>query len=230
MADEVGHGGAAQQPELEVLGPAADGGDHPLRVGRRQHEHDVTWRLLERLEQGVRGGGRQHVDLVHDVDLPATGSAERRPGDEVPHGLDAVVRRRIELVDVEGGAQGDLHARVTCPARQDARRRCLAGAARSAEQVGVGNSAVTRRVAKSPGDMVLALHLAEALGAVATVERLIGLVGHGGPDYRRAASSPPFPITLGRRAPGRRRAVARCGSQADCGTRKVPLRAAAFRP
>ena len=42
-----------QQVELEVLGAAADGGQHLLGVGGGQHEHHVLGRLLERLEQGV---------------------------------------------------------------------------------------------------------------------------------------------------------------------------------
>ena len=43
-----------QQVELEVLGAAADGGQHLLRVGGGQHEHHVGGRLLERLQQRVR--------------------------------------------------------------------------------------------------------------------------------------------------------------------------------
>ena len=58
-----------QQAELEVLGAAADGGQHLLRVGGGQHEHDVVRRLLQRLQQGVRRPRREHVDLVEDVDL-----------------------------------------------------------------------------------------------------------------------------------------------------------------
>ena len=54
LADVVGQHLGRQQVELEVLGAAADGGQHLLRVGGGQHEHDVVGRLLERLEQRVR--------------------------------------------------------------------------------------------------------------------------------------------------------------------------------
>ena len=99
-----------EQPELEVLGAAADRRRHLLRVRRREHEDDVARRLLERLQQRVRGRVREHVDLVDDVDLPPARRPERGVGDQVADGVDAVVRRRVELVDVERRAAGDLHA------------------------------------------------------------------------------------------------------------------------
>jgi hypothetical protein len=90
-----------QQPELEVLGAAADGGKHLLRLGRGQHEHHVAGRLLEGLQQRGGGVGGQHVDLVDDVDLPASGRAQGGPGDELTHGVDPPVRRGIELDHVQ---------------------------------------------------------------------------------------------------------------------------------
>ena len=41
----------AEEPELQVLRPAADGRRHLLRVRRGEHEDDVARRLLERLQQ-----------------------------------------------------------------------------------------------------------------------------------------------------------------------------------
>ena len=103
VADELT---VREQGELEVLRARAQRGEHLLRVGRGEHEHDVRGRFLERLQQRVRGRRREHVDLVDDVDLPAA----RRPDaqvhalDELPHRVDAVVRRRVELDEVEEGA------------------------------------------------------------------------------------------------------------------------------
>ena len=110
-----------EEVDLEVLGAAADGGQHLLRVGGGQHEHDVVGRLLERLQQRVRRRRREHVDLVEDVHLRAPGGAERRLGDEVADGLHAVVGGGVELVDVEAGAA--LDRRGTRRTRSTARRR-----------------------------------------------------------------------------------------------------------
>ena len=65
-----------QQVELEVLDARADGGTDLLRVGRREHEHDVWWRLLEGLEQRSLGALREHVHLVEDVHLVPTRGTE----------------------------------------------------------------------------------------------------------------------------------------------------------
>ncbi len=90
----------SEQMELQVLRAAADRVRHLLRVGRGEHEHHVRRRLLERLQQRSFGALREHVDLVEDVHLVATGRAERRLLDQVAHGVDAVVRRCVEFVDV----------------------------------------------------------------------------------------------------------------------------------
>ena len=67
------------QVELVVLGPAADRRQDLVRIGRGEHEHDVTGGLLERLQQRVRRRRRQHVDLVEDVHLRAPGRARGPP-------------------------------------------------------------------------------------------------------------------------------------------------------
>ena len=43
-----------EQRELEVLGTRPDRREHLVRVGGREHEHDVGRRLLERLQERVR--------------------------------------------------------------------------------------------------------------------------------------------------------------------------------
>ena len=67
-AQEINEDVGAQKPELEVLGPAADGGQDLLGLDGGQDEDDVPGRLLQSLEQGV-GGGRR-----------GAGRAARRPG------------------------------------------------------------------------------------------------------------------------------------------------------
>ena len=229
LAERLG----AEQPELEVLGPAADGGQHLLRVGGGQHEDHVGGRLLQRLQQGVGRRRRQHVDLVDDVDLLAARGPEGGPGHQVAHGLHPVVGGRVELVDVERGALGDLDAGGADAAGlavaeigaveglgQDPGRRRLAGPPGPAEEVGVGHPAVPDGVAEGQDHVVLAPHLAERGRPESPVQRLVGsLVGCRRP--RRGAYRAP----AHRAGPG-----ARCDGQVDCGTRPDPLRAAAFRP
>ena len=106
-----------QQMELQVLGSAADGVADLLRVGGREDEHDVRRRFLQRLQQRSLGRLRQHVHLVEDVHLVATGRAERGLLDEVAHRIDAVVAGRVELVHVVAGATFDRDARIAFAAR-----------------------------------------------------------------------------------------------------------------
>ena len=112
-------------------------------------------------EQGVGRRRGEHVDLVDDVDLPATGRGERGSGHEIAHRVDPVVRGGVELVDVERGASGDVDAGVAHPARlavdraravqslrEDPRRRGLARSSRAGEQIGVGDALVPDGMAK----------------------------------------------------------------------------------
>ena len=62
-----------KQVELEVLGPAANGGNHLVGLGGGQHEDHVLRGFLQRLQQRILGPGAEHVDLIEDVDLGSTG-------------------------------------------------------------------------------------------------------------------------------------------------------------
>ena len=101
-----------EQREVEVLRARTDRGQHPLRLGGREDEHDVRGRLLERLQQRVGRGRAEHVHLVDDVDLALrrTGEAEVDALHEVAHVVDAVVRRRVELGEIEERARRDRDA------------------------------------------------------------------------------------------------------------------------
>ncbi len=106
-----------QQMELQVLGARPNGVAHLLRVGGGQHEHDVWRRLFQRLEQRSLGGLGEHVDFVEDVHLVPTGRTERRLFDEIANGLDAIVRRGVELVDVVARALFNSETRIALAAR-----------------------------------------------------------------------------------------------------------------
>ncbi len=187
-----------EQVELEVLGAATDGRQYLLRVGGGQHEDDVGGRLLQCLQQRVRRSRREHVDLVDDVDLLPARGAQRGTRHQVAHRLHPVVRCGVELVHVEGGAFGDLHARRALPARlpvmevgaverfgEDPGGRGLAGPPRPAEQVSVGDPPVSNRIAKGEDDVVLASNLRERGRSEAPVQGLVGaLVGCSGHAVR----------------------------------------------
>ena len=112
-----------------MLRTRPDRGEHLL--GRRggEHEHDVCGRLFERLQQRVRRAGAQHVHFVDQVHLVRRRGTEAQVHalGEVAHRLDTVVRRGVELEEIEEAAVGDTDAvgahtaRVTvgaCAARQ----------------------------------------------------------------------------------------------------------------
>ena len=108
--------GGGDEVQLVVLGAALDRRQHLVRVGGRQHEDDVRRGLLEGLEQGSRCRRCELVDLVEDVHLGAAGRAQPGLADEVAHGLDAVVRRGVELVEVEARPGLDRPARIALEA------------------------------------------------------------------------------------------------------------------
>ena len=162
LAEETDEDVGPEQPELEVLGPAPDGGEDLLGFGGGQDEDDVTGGLLQGLEQSVGRRRREHVDLVDDVDLPAARRAQSGVGHQFAHGVDTVVGGGVQLVDVERRPPGDLDTGVADPAGfsalgrraveglgQDAGRRCLARAPGATEQVGVADPVVADGVAKS---------------------------------------------------------------------------------
>ena len=102
---------ARDRPEVEALAAREDRRGQAPRLGGGQHEDHVGRGLLERLEQGVEGGLRQHVDFVDDVDLAPP--ARRRVAGvlaERPHLVDPAVRGAVDLEHVEGPARGHLAA------------------------------------------------------------------------------------------------------------------------
>ena len=201
-----------------MLGARADRGEHLL--GRRggEHEHDVRRRLFECLQQRVRRAGAQHVHFVDQVHLVRRRGAETEVHalGEVAHRLDTVVRRGVELEQIQEAAVGDTDAVVAHAARvavgtsvravecfgEEARHRGLARATRTGEQVGVTDALVAHRVAHGGGDMGLPDHFGEALRAVLPVEGLVGhrrssspsRSGHGSPVATVASD---LPVTVG---------------------------------
>ena len=174
--------------ELVVLGPAAQRRQDFLRVGRREHEHDAVGWLLERLQQRVRRR-RSRACGPRRRCRPSSGPVSRAtPGRRGP----ASRRRRCSTAASSSWTSNEVpavidSARLAGPARfaavgrraverlgEDPGGRGLAGPARPAEEVGVGDVAVAHGVDERPRDVVLAAHLREALGSEAPVEGLEG--------------------------------------------------------
>jgi len=84
-----------------VLGARADRGHHLVWIGRGEYEHDVGRRFFQRLQERGGGGLGELVNLVEDVDLPASGRSVPGSRGDVANVIDTVVGRGVELGDVE---------------------------------------------------------------------------------------------------------------------------------
>jgi hypothetical protein len=92
--------------EVEPLQPAEHGRrrlGNFLGLGGGEDEDDARRRLLEHLQQGVPRLAREHVRLVHDVDLVPIVSGRRVHGPlpQVARVVHAPVRCGVDLHDVE---------------------------------------------------------------------------------------------------------------------------------
>src|SRR5207253_6225825 len=103
---------------VEPLSARDDRAGYASRLGRRKHEDRVWRRLLERLQEGVEGLVRQLVRLVDDVHLVL--ALRRREAHflaQVAHLVDAAVRRRVDLDEIEEAPFTDRDAALATIAR-----------------------------------------------------------------------------------------------------------------
>ena len=138
-------------------------------------------RLLERLEESVEGLKRKHMDLVDDVD--AVTAYLRRDTDlfgQRTNIVHRVVRCGVQFVDIERAALVERPARLALVAGlavggrieavdrlgENARAGRFADAARTAEQVSVGQLPARDRVAQRRCDMRLPDDRRECRGTV----------------------------------------------------------------
>ena len=183
VQDAAGDGIGLQGAELVALAAVQDGLEHLGGLGRRKDEDDVGGGLLQHLEEGVVGGGGEHVALVEDVDLPPP--AGRGVGHLVPE-VPGVVHRPvgggIDLDDVQRASLGDVAARGALVARfpgrcplaverlgQDPGRRGLARPPRPAEQAGMRHSILGQRILQRRGDMALPHHISKRLRPITPI-------------------------------------------------------------
>ena len=187
----------ADAMEIETLAAREDGLQNLLRVGGAQHKDHVRRRLFKRLEQRVKRRRREHVDLVDDIDLVLAAHRGKVDGvdDFLAHVVYAGTACGIELVDIGVVALGDELAFLTgavghAAARTLGARRLgiateqrlgkntrhggLARAARSAEQVRMGQAPLGDGVLERRDDMLLAHHGVEGERAILSVQRFHG--------------------------------------------------------
>ena len=181
MAGDLRCGNAAK---IEALAAAEHSGRDLVRLGGGQDEAGVGRRLLQRLQQRVECAVAQHVHFIDDVDLVAAfAGAKAHLVAQFADVVDAVVRRRVDLDQVDHAPFGDRVAggagiagafafRRGAVERlgQDARRTGLAGAAWPGEEIGVRNAVFAQRVAQGLGYMLLAHHLVKGLAAPFAIE------------------------------------------------------------
>ena len=170
--------------EDERLAARANGRQHLREVGGAEDEDEVRRRLLDQLQQRVPRGVGELVRLVEDVDLVAPlRRLEHDALADLADVVDAALRRRVHLDDVERVAVRDRDARVARlvrvrrralravqALREDARERRLAGAARAGEEVRLPHLSGGDRVLQRADDRLLADDLVEVLRAVLAVE------------------------------------------------------------
>ena len=172
--DDVVDGDAA---EVVALAAAEDGRLERFGVGGGEDEDDVRGRLFERLEQRVGGCAGQLVHLVDQVDLKA-----RRAGlvvgtlaqfadvvDAAVAGgvdFDQVKAERVRAAVERGGAGRDAVDR----AGEDSRGGGFAGAARAAEEIGVGDLVLLDGVAQGAHHGVLPRDVVEVFRPPLAIE------------------------------------------------------------
>ena len=96
--------------QIKSLTAGQDRSRNFMHIGRRQQELRMRWRLFQRFEQRVEGVFGEHVHFVEDVHLGPTRVAEVDLLEQIAHVLDPVVRRSIELVEVERLSLFDVDA------------------------------------------------------------------------------------------------------------------------
>ena len=144
-----------------------------------QHKNSVLRRLLKRFQQRVKSIAAEAMHLVDDVDLE--GAFARGKGDFVPklaHVVHASVRGGVDFDQIQktrlidrntigasiAGAAAGVFMFAVDRLGQQARGGRLAGAAGSAEEVGVTHAPADQRIAQRAGDVLLPNHIVKDRG------------------------------------------------------------------
>ncbi len=146
-----------------------------VRVGGREHELDVLWRLFERFQHRIERRSRKLVHLIDDVHLEAP-NRRRVSGvlEQLTHPVDLRIGGRVQLDQID---KAPLVDRLTCAAhptgigrnarlavecaRQNPRQRGLADPACASEQVRMVKSPTAQGMPQGLQHMALTDHISE---------------------------------------------------------------------
>ena len=176
--------GGGDQGEIKPLAAGLDGFRDLMGLGGGENENDVGRGLLQGFEQGVEGGGGEHVDLVNDVDLVSVAGGP--VGDMLPELADVVhpgAGGPVDLDHVHRARGGDLPAGGALAAGgggralfavqglgHDSGQGGFPDAPGPGEDIGMVDPPGLDRVGQGAGDVVLAHQFLEGLGAPAAGE------------------------------------------------------------
>ena len=164
------NGCTGESLEIESLASRDDGRQKLFGIGGRQNELGVRRRFLECFQERVRGGARDLMRFVDDVELGFQECRrELNPFPEFSNIVDTPIAGGVDLDDVGRGASIDRHTSGATVAgtrvririetidgfRQQTRGSCLAGAARSGKQIRMGDPIEPDSIPEGANDRVL---------------------------------------------------------------------------
>ncbi|KIT14629.1 hypothetical protein jaqu_36610 [Jannaschia aquimarina] len=187
-------------PQVEPLTARQDRHRHLADLGGGEDEFHMGRRLFQRLEQRVERAGREHVNLVDDIDLvPRAGGPIGDRVDDLAHVVDRGVRGRIHFQHVDMPPLGNRHTGLADAAglgrgaaravRADAvqalghdpRRRRLSRPPYAGQDKGLRDPVRLEGVAQGADHRILALEVGEGLRAVLARQDLVFGAAHGDP-------------------------------------------------
>ena len=162
-----------------------------LRVGGGENEFHMGGRLFQRFQHGVECRLRQHVHFVDDVDLVTPHRrCVLRVVEHLAHVVDAGVRRRIQLQQIDKTSRIDLGAGRTDAARgrrhtgfavktlgQNPRQRGLAHPACARQQIGMMQPPLRQRIRQRLHHVLLPLEIGKRARPPLARERKCGGCG-----------------------------------------------------
>src|ERR1051326_294708 len=146
--------------EIETLATRENRRQHFMHICSRQDKDSIAWRLLQRLEQGIKGFGGQHVCFVKHVNFVLTGRGRHHNlFTQVTNAVYTTIRGRIDLDNIERIARSNLKALLAFIARLPINRTSainsfsqetgctrFARSARARKEISMGKGAITERV------------------------------------------------------------------------------------